>query len=62
MERVQYDRLIDIMGLCALGSLIINVPHMLGYSKIYQILGFGLASVVFMTLSFKKRVRELRTK
>ena len=59
MKNSKFENLVVIMGCCAIASLIINIPNMFGYSKMYQISAFGLASFIFMILSFfGRRSRE----
>lgn len=62
MKRAQYDKFIEIMGLFTIASLVINVPNMFGYSKMWQIVAFGISSVLFMILSFNEQVKEFRLK
>jgi len=54
------DRIITVAAWGTVLSLVINVPDMFGYSKIYQIAAFGGIMVFFMAASFIKswRVQE----
>lgn len=50
------ERLIWIGAIGAVASLAINIPHMLGYDKIYQIMACGVVSVAAMLIVF---IRDL---
>lgn len=62
MTDEQLNKLVTFGSVGAVASLLVNIPHLFGYDKIYQIVAFGAVSFGAMCLSFIRARRAANQK